>query len=57
MKTLYTSFVLREIQIKNYNEITLHPTKMAIIKKTDNSKCWPNGEKSNPSPAAEGTVT
>ena len=39
MKTCSALFNIREMQIKNYNRYHFTPVRMAIIKKSTNSKC------------------
>ena len=39
-KRCSTSLVIREIQIKATRRSYFIPTKMAIIKKIENNKCW-----------------
>ena len=38
MKRSLTSLVIREMQ--NYNDVSPHPVRMSITKKTRNDKCW-----------------
>ena len=40
MKRCSTSLIIREMQIKNNNEVPSHSSQMAAIKKSTNNKCW-----------------